>query len=464
MEERYTITGVEKESCLRFLTPGETPTLLEVDTAIAEIETDMYPFINSPRGRFPSARSLLRTYAGRGIVMTTGDAHARFAINTIRMIHSLGCSLPIQIFYADDRDLTVENQRTLSALPYVELVDVSKLLDIAAAFRGEPLVHLGWAMKPFAMLASRFNEIILLDADILFLQNPEVMFRYQLYRDTGSLLFMDRTLWAGGRLNEYLEELMEGEPLSEYYYTHGRAGRTLSAHEGESGVIVFDKQRNFHVLLLACKMNSGPYQQDMYSVLHGDKESYWMAHEMVGLPYSWAPGAGGALGFLEDHPQHHSIVKVCGQLYHPDPDFRPLWANGGMLTNKRSPKGEKGEGILNFTHWATDKTFVDVDWDMEDDDRPFCLYRLRNREGLDWDALTTKELGIIDTAAEDWKMIMLDASTNFTVKGDKPKLQGLRPQAWGKNPRSDKSSKVKAPDDAFRIPRAFDRNSPTQEV
>ncbi|KAJ3023483.1 hypothetical protein HKX48_002910 [Thoreauomyces humboldtii] len=405
LEERYTIAGHEKANCLRFIGPEHTgvPTLPQLDAVIMEIQNDLYPFVATPTSRFPSAQHLLRSYSGRGIVMTTGNRHTRFALNTIRMVRSLGCNLPIQIFYANNLDLNGTHFKELASLPNVELLDMSKHIDIHAASRGEPLAHLGWAMKPFSMLASRFQEIILLDADVMFLQNPEVMFEYPLYKDTGILLFRDRTLYPGNTLHALLSRMMEETPMSDYYRKEGRTGSALSTHEGESGVIVVDKHRNFHSLLMACKMNSGPYQRDMYETVLGDKESYWMAQEILDLPYSWAPGGGGSIGYLEPHPNDPNIIKICGQLYHPDPDFRPLWANGGMLSNKRDPKGED---IVEFTHWATDKTYRNVVWDWEKANKPFCMHRRKDREGKDWGPLSRRELDIIDRALKDWKEIV----------------------------------------------------------
>ncbi|KAJ3017369.1 hypothetical protein HKX48_003578 [Thoreauomyces humboldtii] len=411
MEERYTIAGDEKESCLRFIGPEHigVPSLQQFDEIITQVQNDLYPFVATPKSRFPSAPSLLQSYSGRGIVMTTGNKHTRFALNTIRMVRSLDCNLPIQIFYANNLDLNKVHRDELASRPNVELVDMSKHIDIYAAWPGEALAHLGWAMKSFSMLASRFQEIILLDADVMFLQNPEVMFEYSLYEDAGILLFRDRTLFPGNVLHVFLSELMEGAPPSDYYHAQGRASRWLSTHEGESGVIVMDKHRNFHSLLMACKMNSGPYQRDMYSIVLGDKESYWMAQEILDLPYKWAPGAGGSIGYLEHHPTDSNIIKICGQLYHPDPDFRPLWANGGMLSNKRDPKGE---AIVEFTHWATDKTYEDVAWDWEKADKPFCMHRRKDRKGKDWDALSREDLNTIDRALKDWKEIVHFQSGN----------------------------------------------------
>ncbi|RKO85621.1 hypothetical protein BDK51DRAFT_32268, partial [Blyttiomyces helicus] len=94
-----------------------------------------------------------------------------------------------------------------------------------------------------------------------------------------------------------------------------------------------------------------------------DKESYWISQELLHLPYEWIGGGGGAVGYLLG-------TSVCGALHHSDERSQPLWWNGGLLVNKRTPEGQ---GFLNFTHWATDRTFEGIKWDWERHDRPFCL-------------------------------------------------------------------------------------------
>ncbi|KAJ3005874.1 hypothetical protein HKX48_000424 [Thoreauomyces humboldtii] len=404
MEARYTISGEERTPCTSIFKRGRIrATAGLLDDVIATVEENMYPFI-AAGPVFPSADTLLRSYRGKGIVMTTGNRHALYALHTVRVIRRLGCKLPIQLFYADDTDLAPSNRDMLSSAELgVELVDISTVLDVRAAWPAEAeKPFLGWAMKPFAMLASRYREIVFVDADALFLQDPAVMFEYPLYLNSGALLFRDRTLSPGGmELETFFRDVMEGQVPSKYYAEEGRVGRQLSLHEGESGVVVLDKHRNFHALLMACKMNSGIFKESMYDIVHGDKESYWIAQELLGLPYRWAPGGGGALGFQEP-TDSSTVIKVCGQLFHPSPTFEPLWMNGGLQTNKYS---SAGNDLLRFTHWATDREFHDVVWDWEESDRPFCLHRDVRDKGVEWDELSGRALKVLQEATDDWEYL-----------------------------------------------------------
>ncbi|KAI8922486.1 mannosyltransferase putative-domain-containing protein [Powellomyces hirtus] len=368
---------------------------------MSAIESDMYPWLRG--GRFGSAVGLVAQYTGSGIVMTTGNFHAKFALLAIGSIRALNCTLPIELFYAGDKDLSGANQALFTRLPAVTLIDISPLLHLSAAEHG-------WSLKPFAILASSFRHAIFIDADVLFLRSPAEMLTYQLYTTSGTLLFRDRTLYPGKqRYKNFFSEVMEGWTPSAYY-ADGRVGRDLSLHEGESGVVVMDKVRNFHALLMACKMNSGPWKEDMYIVMHGDKESYWISHELLSHPYRWVPGGGGSIGFLETPPSAaatassfpaHSI-RICGPLFHPSPSNAPLWINGGIVMNKLYDEGKQQ---MRFTHWAVDRTMRDVRWEWEKVDKPFCLYREDSAQGTDWGRIEAREMGVLDRALEEWETL-----------------------------------------------------------
>ncbi|KAJ3151400.1 hypothetical protein HDU86_006100 [Geranomyces michiganensis] len=422
---RYTPDGEMRVSCDGLATEE---TLAALDGAIKSVERNLYPWIKAGAGggggggddadtsaktttpttvvvpsSHASASALLASYAGSGIVMTTGNFHADHAILAIRNIRRLGCSLPIQLFYLDDDDLAPAHRDRLALLPNVRTISIKRIFDVYASQQQQQKnerPRLGWEMKPFAILASTFRHTIFIDADVVFLQSPERMLTYPLYTQQGTLLFRDRTLYPGGKpTEEFFLEVMDGlEPSARYW--DGRVGRKLSVHEGESGVVVVDKVRNFHAVLMTTLMNApGPFKEDMYRVIHGDKESYWIAHEMLALPYAWSPGGGGTIGF-HTTSKNENITTICGQLYHPDPHWKPLWMNGGITANKHT--GDKGAKALAFSHWATDPDWVNVQWEWEKVDRPFCLLRNTRDKGKTWDALTDAEKGVLDDAERMW--------------------------------------------------------------
>jgi alpha 1,3-mannosyltransferase len=282
------------------------------------------------------------------------------------VLRQLNCKLPIQLFYNGDDDLGEENRQLLE-WEGVEVIDVSILLDPL-----KPNSLQGWAIKPFVMLMSSFSEFIFIDADTLFFQNPEVMFEFKSYNETGTLYYRDRTIDvpinptqnffrkryssidSPSLAKDFFKSMVD---LPSTFVRQQRIWLDISLYEGESGVILMDKKRGgMFVLLLASLMNMDPIKSEMYKVVHGDKESFWMASEALEVPYNWGVGAGGAVGY----PNPNTIGSICGGLYHVDENWEPLWFNGGIQMNKQTESGRKK--TYNLTHYAIDRSFQHLEW------------------------------------------------------------------------------------------------------
>ena len=253
------------------------------------------------------------------------------------------------MFYNGQNDLTVQMIYKLQSRN-VSVIDASTLVS-----RIDKKALQGWAIKPFSMLMTSFEEFLFLDADVIFFQDPQKLFQTQTYHDTGTLYFRDRTILPKNLKNlRYFKSLVEN-PSD--YAKEERLWRNLSSHACDSGVILMNKKRGgMFVLILATILNMDPFKLEMYKVIHGDKESYWMANEALRIPYSWGVGAGGAVGYLNPNVTD----SICGPLYHIDANLSPLWFNGGITMNKRSTYGR--ERLINLTHYAFDITFENVTW------------------------------------------------------------------------------------------------------
>ncbi|KAI9203828.1 mannosyltransferase putative-domain-containing protein [Polychytrium aggregatum] len=336
---------------------GGEEKLRRVRDAVSKMESFLYPYFSKDY-HIQTLTGLLRSYNGqRGIVISTGNTHYRYALHLIQSLRMvLNCTLPIEVFYNGVKDLSANRAAALKAISGVRVVDLSKMLN--------PVGIGGWSMKPFMILFSSFSEVIFMDADALFLQDPAVLFQQKGYIETGAVLFRDRTLLlqdiAGKRVNYTLSIV----PSPSDKVVHGRLFRNMSTDEGDSGVLVFDKARTFHVLLLNSKMNTDYFKKDFYKAFHGDKETFWIAFEAMKTPYFMSPNGGGAVGFLDPDNNY-----VCGGLYHPDENRQPLWFNGGIVPNKRF----EGDDAFNLTHWATDSTWHNVSWITDTETKPSCM-------------------------------------------------------------------------------------------
>jgi hypothetical protein len=186
---------------------------------------------------------------GRGIVIPASDHQAPYLLASIPSFRRLGCTIPIEIMYVGDNDLAKDQRTRLDALPGVTTRDLTHMIS------DEEWKLASWAIKPFAILLSSFREVIFVDADALFFQNPESLFDDPLYKETGALFFKDRRITPESRKG-WLQQILPKSSLQQD-----------SGHMHESGVVVVDKWRHFIAMLLVTRTNG--LDPDGNEDLHG---------------------------------------------------------------------------------------------------------------------------------------------------------------------------------------------------
>ena len=181
----------------------------------------------------------------QGLVVPCGAADFQFAVHLVAAVRLVfHSSLPIEIMYAGDTDLSQPQRKALEAIGQdITTINILHLCDerIAGLEGG------GWAIKPFAILASSFQHIIIADSDSVFLQTPEAAFDHPGYIATGTLFFHDRIVYEGSDVHDWWHTIMRGRPHSQSL-SKSAFWSNASSHEMESGLIVFNKG-NSNVLL-----------------------------------------------------------------------------------------------------------------------------------------------------------------------------------------------------------------------
>ncbi|KAL7752103.1 hypothetical protein RI367_002633 [Sorochytrium milnesiophthora] len=305
------------------------------DSLLRVAELKAYPWLTE------SLPSLRRSWprGSKGVVFTLGRAQAIYAYTSILGIRKLGSRLPVAVMYGGDDDLPPRFQELFKSLDGVQLVDMSQRVSMhRAALKG-------WAWKPFAMLYAPFEQVILVDSDGLFFQKPDVLLEDPGYKQTGTLFFHDRTIpWSesGGNTTQWVAGLV---PQLSDTARGMRTARGVGQQEQESAVVVINKAGDgLHALLVSCSLNAQPLRESVtYRNVYGDKETYWIAFEVLGLPYTFMPGYGSALG------------HVSG------------WWNKGQA-NKVPQR------YLDFEYYRVDHTAEGVDWMYRKEEKmSFCL-------------------------------------------------------------------------------------------
>ena len=200
-------------------------------------------------------------YSGRGIVICGGGRkYFPCAWVCVRMLRYLKCSLPIQIWHLGKKEMSGEMRLLIE--PYgVEVVDAFRIREKHPA-----RILNGWELKPYSIIHSHFNDVMLLDADVVPVVNPDFLFETPEYERSGAIFWPDfgrlavqRSIWnaCGVRYRD--------EP------------------EIESGQIVLNKKRCWKALQVTMHLNE--HSDFYYKHMYGDKETFHMAFRRVRKAY-----------------------------------------------------------------------------------------------------------------------------------------------------------------------------------
>ena len=167
---------------------------------------------------------------GKGIVYVTSSVYFQITVAAILTLR-LHTSLPVEIFHHDE--LNADEIDVFLAIPGVMVQSLSH-----AKFNGMGIEFSGgfrnYHLKPAAILASSFMEVLYLDDDNYLMSDPRVLFDSIEYQVTGMLLWRD--IWKANTTN----------PVYDIFDVACREG-----YENESGQILVNKAIHFETLVLS---------------------------------------------------------------------------------------------------------------------------------------------------------------------------------------------------------------------
>ena len=256
-----------------------------------------------------------------GIVMPVPGKffhHAYFLCQSLRKMH---CKLPIQIWQAGD-ELSDEQVAMFNDIPDLVIHDIMDYIP----GKDEQFFR-GFQMKPLSLICSSFQHVLTMDADLVYLKNPESLFTSEIYEKNGCLFWHDRFkpihnpryinnsravhLWY------HLKIKHPSERLKHSNFWNGR-----SRNYQESGSVYIDKSRFPETLRNLYQLNID--YEFTYQFMHGDKETYWVAMEMTNRKENTC--------FIDEQRAHFGGVK--GHLLHCDLDGDPFWFQHGLGKGK----------------------------------------------------------------------------------------------------------------------------------
>lgn len=248
-----------------------------LEAILTDMAIDRRPFLDLRERYFgwwkPSATTHLPWEAKThttGIVLTAGQGNMVLAAQAIRTLRNVvNTTLPIQVAYAGDDDLPKSKREEMMALDTkLELIDILNQYDENVA----GLRFGGYAMKPFAALASGFERVIIVDADTIFMQRPDEWFEKDAgLKRTGTLFFHDRA-YCGRKTTDWVKELLkESSRKPSVTLNSSMYWQEQLEHQQESGVVFFNKANPgaFMSLLFTTYMNSQHVRSYLYGQVAG---------------------------------------------------------------------------------------------------------------------------------------------------------------------------------------------------
>jgi hypothetical protein len=203
---------------------------------------------------------------GRGLVIVAGGTriftNAYVLLYVLRQV--LHSRLPTELWYFGQVEISPAMAAVIEPLD-VRLVDATPLIASTGAN-----IRDGWQLKSFALVHSRFAEVLLLDADQVPISDPAACFDWPQYLETGAVFWPDV---IDLRKENAIWQLMGLEPR-----------RTVSF---ESGQLLVDRRRHSGALAAALRLNEAA--DDVYQLIYGDKDTYLLAWQLIGAPYTLVP-------------------------------------------------------------------------------------------------------------------------------------------------------------------------------
>lgn len=241
----------------------------------------------------------------KGIIISGGGRYLLCALVNIRILRAQGCDLPVELWHFPNERLPGSARRALA--------------DWQVRCRELPTLPTPYASKPYALVHSDFDELLVIDADNTPIRDPTYLFNTAPYREAGAIFWPD----------------FEWAPPNEAWTRLAKLEGPQKSRQQESGQLVIHRAKCVDALQQTLEYNRN--YQDIKSLLWGaggDKDTFQLAWYATQTPFYMIPFYPGSAGKLVDGAyQSNTMVQH-------DPDGQPLFMHKNSikwhLTRKES--------------------------------------------------------------------------------------------------------------------------------
>ena len=257
-------------------------------------------FIDDMNSKLPNYFPTKGAYK-RGIVAVAGGFHFPVFFVSLRMLRRTGSTLPVEVFLPSEDDYEEEICETI--LPQYN----AKCITLTSVFKSGDGTHQAakeiskYQYKIFSLLFSSFEEVLFLDSDSFPIENPDLLFDSEPFKQSGMITWPD--IWA-----------TSASPLF-YLISNQTPPKTSERATMESGQFLVSKKTHHKTLVLAAYYNYfGP---NLYYYLlcqggagTGDKETFHPAALALGLPFYAVTQPVKGVGHAKNNPGEYYVFAM----------------------------------------------------------------------------------------------------------------------------------------------------------
>lgn len=307
------------------------------------------------------ARIPTKEPGSRGIVMCAGGKYLKEAYASLRQARAVGCTLPVDLVHVGPEEVPATARQV-----FEQDIGNVRFVDAAAADLGvRPTNLFGFEVKSYALLLTRFDRVLFLDADSAPLRDPTPLldaYDQLFWPDYCVSKALVRPSWACGHF----------------------ADQVPPGPETESGQFVVHVTKYIRGLVYAWLLNK--HQDVFYKHYYGDKDLFRLGFLMAGFPFHQVSRMPGTLGL----PLPDGRPLQCAMVQHA-PDGTPLFAHRTMHKRFRTD-GIVPSWDLYVSNADEDGTRTCIEWIAHN--RGTCLPG--KRPGPGWPRTGTRIM--------DWEM------------------------------------------------------------
>ena len=248
----------------------------------------------------------------KGIVIAVPKKYEKTCLSNIQKLRASNCMLPIEIWEVGS-EVSDSARAELSKTEHLEFKKVDDFCD-------NPKHWKGFQIKAFIVYHTTFQEVLLIDADVILHLDPNLLFEDENYLTTGAYFFRDLDKWQFTELTNKWEQFLQKffykkfknaafflkrknwltallpEKKSnfpaewDYMYSDNIPAEPVKEALQESGVVFMDKEKHKDSLQVIYDLNDN--HKETYQYVWGDKETFWIACLVADTEFYFNPTAG----------------------------------------------------------------------------------------------------------------------------------------------------------------------------